>query len=197
MPARLPFIAQLALGIVAVLACVASTPSDARAQTAYYSTESLLVSFFPDADRVTFAQLSLDDDDLALVEQRLGYRPERTDWTIFIALTDGDVSGYALLDDELGQHELITFGVRMDPDAVIDRVEVVVYREPYGDEVRDERFRRQFVGRDWRQPIRVGHEIVAISGATISSHSLARGAARASAVLSVLLERHAPALAGS
>lgn len=180
---------------LALAASVVFVAPPAHAQTAYYSTESLLLSFFPDADRVTYAQVSLDHADLALLEERLGYRPDRADWTIFIALTGGDVTGFAIVDDELGQHEPITFGVRMDPAAVIDRVEVVVYREPYGDEVRDERFRRQFVGRDWREPIRVGHEIVAISGATISSHSLARGASRASAVLSVLLERHATALA--
>ncbi len=186
---------RLAVALVVCVTCLGHAPS-ADAQTAYYSTESLLLSFFPDADRVTYAQVALSDADLALLEQRLGYRPDRTDWTVFIALTAGTVSGFAVVDDELGQHEPITFGVRMDPDAVIDRVEVVVYREPYGDEVRDERFRRQFVGRDWRQPLRVGHEIVAISGATISSHSLARGASRASAVLSVLLERHGPALAG-
>lgn len=168
-------------------AIVTLAPTEASAQQVYWDMQTLLVDFFPDAERVTYVQTELDDEALAGLEALLGYRPDRTDWTVFVALTGDTVDGYAIIDDELGQHEPITFGVRMRPDATIDRVEVMVYREHYGDEVRDERFRRQFVGRDANDPMRLGREIVAVSGATISSRSLSRGARRASAVVGALL----------
>ena len=45
--------------------------------------------------------------------------------------------------------------------------------------MRDERFRRQFVGKSGRDPIAANLDIVAVSGATISSRAMAVGVRRA------------------
>jgi len=54
----------------------------------------------------------------------------------------------------------------------------MVYRERYGDEVRDPRFRQQFVGKTAADPLRPGEEVIAVSGATISSRAMALGVRR-------------------
>jgi len=96
-----------------------------------------------------------------------------------VATTAGQVDGYAFIDDEIGQHEPITFAVRLSAAGVVDRQEVLVYREAFGDEIRDPRFRKQFVGKRPSDACRLGVDIDAVSGATISSESMARGVKRA------------------
>jgi hypothetical protein len=64
----------------------------------------------------------------------------------------------------------------------------MVYREAYGDEVRDPRFLAQFAGRSGQDPMRIDREIAAVSGATISSRALSRGARRVAAVMQLLVE---------
>ena len=112
------------------------------------------------------------------VEARLGYTLPRDSYTIFIATTGEHVDGYAVIDDELGEHLPITFAVKLSPTGVVERQEIVAYREPRGDEVRDERFRRQFQGKSVRDGVRAGEDIVTIGGATISSRSMAVGVKR-------------------
>jgi electron transport complex protein RnfG len=46
-----------------------------------------------------------------------------------------------VIDDELGLHQPITFATRLSSHGKVERVEIVVYREPRGAEVRDARFR--------------------------------------------------------
>ena len=48
------------------------------------------------------------------------------------------------------------FGVRFDPAGTVSRVEVMVYREAYGGEVRSERFLKQFIGKKAADPILAG-----------------------------------------
>lgn len=179
-----PMLKSLAATVFVLAALVAAPP--ARAQAVFWDTGPMLSSFFPAADTVGYEQIVLSDTELAAVAARIGYAPH-AEWTVFVARTGATVVGYAVVDDELGQHEPITFGVQLSTAAVIERVEVMVYREPYGEEVRDDRFRQQFVGRRAAQPWRLGHEVIAVSGATISSASLVRGTLRVSAVLEVLL----------
>jgi hypothetical protein len=100
-------------------------------------------------------------------------------YTFFVARSGVHIDGYALIDEEQGEHLPITFAVKISPEGVIERQEIVAYREPRGDEVRDERFRKQFVGKCARDPVAAGLDIVAVSGATISSRAMAVGVKRA------------------
>ena len=67
----------------------------------------------------------------------------------------------------------------------------MVYREPRGDEVRDPRFLKQFLGRSARDEMRISRDIDAVSGATISSASLTVGVRRAT----ILVDEVASSLA--
>src|SRR5205823_2791049 len=84
--------------------------------------------------------------------------------------------GYALVDEEMGKHQPITFLVAMDGQARIKSMQVLVYRERYGGAVRLPRFTEQFKGKTGKDPLRVGRDIDAVSGATISSKALSLGA---------------------
>jgi Na+-translocating ferredoxin:NAD+ oxidoreductase subunit G len=165
------------IGAVLVGAVTAAAP--ARAEVAYFSTRSVLSAFFPRSERVTYRTLVLDGPNRARLTQRLGYKPAVDRYTVFVAMTQGRVDGYAVVDDEMGLHQPITFATKLSPQGVVERVEIMVYREPRGDEVRDPRFLKQFQGRSVRDEMRVTRDIDAVSGATISSASLTVGVRRA------------------
>ena len=86
--------------------------------------------------------------------------------------------GFAAVRNVLGKDQPITFLVAIDPTDRLKDVDVLVYREPYGGEVAYEAWRRQFRGKNATDSLRVGREIRAISGATISVHAVTLGVKR-------------------
>ena len=170
-----------------LLLALAASPTPAHAY-AYFTQDSLLASFFPGSSTTTVTWTPTADQRTAL-QATLGYAPPKGAYTFFVegAADPAHVLSYALIDEQNGQHEPITFGVKLRPDATIERIEVMVYREAYGDGVRAESFRSQFAGLNFRSPMRAGKEIQIVSGATISTRALAVGARRASALLATWL----------
>lgn len=163
--------------LVAAVVAVLTAPSPALAGDR--TTREILREFFPDSDRVTYVAVAPPAPQRAAIEKQLGHRLSRTSYYFYVATTKDRVDGYAFVDDELGQHEPITFAVRISADGVVERHEVLAYREAWGDEIRDPRFRRQFVGKTMRDACRLHVDVDAISGATISSAAMARGVKRA------------------
>jgi electron transport complex protein RnfG len=189
----------LALGLdlgLDLLAGQARAETPAATETSYFSTRAVLTAFFPKSERVTYRTLVLDPPLRARLQQRLGYAPARDRYTIFVAQTQGRVDGYAVIDDEMGLHQPITFATRLSTRGIIDRVEIMIYREPRGDEVRDARFRKQFEGKTAQDPLRLDRDVDAVSGATISSAATAVAVRRA-AVLVEALTADATALAST
>jgi Na+-translocating ferredoxin:NAD+ oxidoreductase subunit G len=181
---------------LALFGLLAGQPAPVRAEPSeivYATPKSVLASFFPKSERVTYRTLALDAREKARLAHRLGYTPARDSYTVFVAMTQGKVDGYAVIDDELGLHQPITFATRLTSRGIVDRVEIMVYREPRGDEVRDPRFRKQFEGKSAADPLRIDRDIDAVSGATVSSASLATGVRRAAILVEELgFEASAP-----
>jgi hypothetical protein len=165
---------KIVFNFIFLVSLLASVP--ARAEGVYFSTRDLLADFFRSSESVTYKKIELNAGDKTRLERRLGYSLARPSYTFFVAQSAGKVDGYALIDEELGEHLPITFAVKLTPAGVVERQEIVIYRE---DEVRDARFRKQFVGKCARDPIAVDRDIDSISGATISSRAMAAGVKRA------------------
>jgi hypothetical protein len=166
-----------AAAFVAVQA--ACLEGSAHAQSVYVSTRDLLSDFFKKSQNVTYQTVTLSAQDRERLAKKLGYAPGKASYTFFVATSGSHVDGYALIDEEKGEHLPITFAVKLSADGVVERQEIVAYREPRGDEVRAECFRKQFVGKSAHDPISAGQDIIAISGATISSRAMAVGVRRA------------------
>lgn len=153
--------------------------------TDFTTPQALLSEHFHSSERVTFVKVRPDKSQRAALEARLGRALPKPEYTFFVATSHGQPDGYALFDEQVGQHEPISFATFFDTHGRITRVEVVAYREPYGDGIRAERFRKQFVGRNAKSHFRAGSDIDAISGATISSRSMCIGVERAAALFDV------------
>jgi Na+-translocating ferredoxin:NAD+ oxidoreductase subunit G len=156
--------------------------------TVYWPGLTLLSEFFKTSQNVAARPFTLSDADAAEIGKKLGAAVKKT-WTIRVGEDkDHNRTGYAILDSEIGLHEAIDYGVRFGLSGAVDRVEIREYREAYGDEVRSERFRKQFVGKTANDPIVAGRDIDIVSGASYSSRALALGIKRDTLILQAALK---------
>jgi len=185
-----------ALGLVGLLAvvCPLAMPHAARAES-FYSVRQLLAEQFKSSERVSFVRVQPTAEQSTHLAAHLGHALPRREYTFYVATTAGKVDGYALFDEEPGQHQPISFATFFDAKGHVTRVEIVTYREPYGDGVRSPRFREQFVGRSATSGFAPDRDIDAISGATISSRALCVGVKRAAVLLDELVVKADPMLA--
>lgn len=175
------------LALLALPAALLCAPIGAQAEAGARDPRALLAEQFHASDRVTYVRVAPQGGERTAIERKLGVPLPRGEYTFYVATTGTRVDGYALFDDERGQHELISFATFFDAHGRITRVEVIEYREPYGDGIRAARFRHQFVGRTAASGFRPDDDIDAISGATISSRAMCVGVKRASVILDQML----------
>ena len=167
----------------AVLLAIVGAALPAHA-TQYFTPTTVLTSFFKGAEHVRHRSITLSDAEAAEIGKQLGQGPIPKGWSVYFPEAGGQrTDGFAILDHELGMHENIDFAVRFTGKGAVDLVEIMEYREAYGDEVRAERFRKQFVGKTAKDPLVAGKDIQIITGASISSRSMALGVKRDALVL--------------
>lgn len=149
---------------LAPLALVSSTSGYA---TTYLTVEQAQAVIFPGAT-FTAAALELTPAERAAIEARAGVRV-RTATVRAWRVAGG---GWFLVDETVGKHEFITFALGLRADGTVQAIEIMDYREAYGYEVRGKRWRAQFAGHAAATPLRFGHDIKNISGATLSARHL-------------------------
>jgi Na+-translocating ferredoxin:NAD+ oxidoreductase subunit G len=167
-----------ALAVAALLAV--AVPAYAAT---YWTVPTVLKSFFERSKKVGYRRVTLSDPAAEEIAKKIGVADLKREWTVYLAEGDGGLDGYAIVDEEKGMHEPIDFAVQFSDKGAVERVEILVYREAYGDEVRAPRFRAQFHGKTASDPIAVGKDIDIVSGASISSRSVALGVKRDALVL--------------
>ena len=97
--------------------------------------------------------------------------------------------GYFFVDAVIGKHDLINYAVALKPDGNVRQVEILEYREAYGGEVRNARWRAQFVGRHHGDPVQIGKDIQNISGATLSCQHVTDGIRRLLATYAIAIAK--------
>lgn len=152
--------------------------SISHAETVYLKPSEALKLIFSSSEEVIADKKSLTPDQKEKIEKTLGHRLAKTDWTFYVAKTKGNIDGYALVDNENGKTEPITFLTAITSDGKVKDVEILVYRETHGSEVKEKRFLKQFYDKTVSDPIKVDQDIAHISGATISSRSMTIGVKR-------------------
>ncbi len=163
--------------LVAAIVGSSATATAASGAGVYWTRVSLLKSFFARSEKVSWKRIDVATAAKKSLHKRLGKTPPAR-LTAYYGLRAGKVQGIAVIDDQIGQHEPITFAVLIGPDGKLKRLEVVAYREAHGGEIRGLRFRKQFAGKGPADKLRLGYDIAAISGATISSKAMVVGARR-------------------
>src|SRR5215813_7307520 len=150
------------------------------AQAEVYRTESQALGvILGDKAIVRREQKTLDAVLMKKLEQASGLQFPESRYTFFIAAQDGKPAKYAVVMNEIGKTEPITFMVGMSPEGKVTEVVIMEFRENRGWEVKEKRFLNQFRGKTVRSAIRVDEDIINYTGATLSSKAVARGVKRA------------------
>jgi len=166
--------------VIPLAAAAISSPAYA---IVYLSVEQAQQLMFA-GQTLTPVPLRLSAGDITAIERDCGVKVYPGSLRVWQA-----VDGYFFTDSVIGKHDLINYAVAVSGDGKIRQVEILEYREAYGGEVRNAHWRSQFVGRHHGDPVRIGHDIQNISGATLSSEHLTDGIRR-------LLATYAIAIAG-
>lgn len=80
-----------------------------------------------------------------------------------------------IVDQVIGKHDLITYAVGIERNGSIRQVEIMEYRESYGGQVRQKRWRKQFNGKTSASLLELNRDIKNISGATLSCRHVTEG----------------------
>ncbi len=120
--------------------------------------------------------LKLETDAITQLNERNGSSHPWKAVEAWRVMKGGESLGWAFVDNVKGKSRPITYLTCFDREGKIIDLEILKYRESHGGEVASEMFRSQFRGKSDSDKLQVGRAIRNISGATISSRSITRGA---------------------
>ena len=138
---------------------------------------------FPGADEIKKERLWPTKEEIRAIEEIYMYKIYETRFTFYTGIKNGKSMGSMLIDNIIGKSFPITFMTVLNTDGTVRDVEIMVYREPQGWEVRYKSFRSQFYGKDTSSN---SNEILSISGATLSVRAIKSGVYKAMAAYKVL-----------
>ena len=155
------------------------TPEELGHVEIYLSPEEAAHLIFPESGHIRQETLRITPSQKAFIEKRIGWQFPESSFECFIGETKGNIDGWALIQNTIGKHKHMTYMVGVNSEGEVLDVEVLVYRESRGSEVRKKRFNYQYEGKTLRDPIRINRDIINISGATMSVRSMSAGVKRA------------------
>jgi hypothetical protein len=139
----------------------------------YLNLEQAQEAIFPGKTLTAFP-LHLSDAQRKQIEQESRVRLTKTPPRVW-RTSGGD---WFIVDEVLGKHEFITYAIGLTSAGAVRGLEIMDYRESYGGQVRDPKWRAQFVGKTKDAPLTLDRDIKNLSGATLSSRHLSDGVRR-------------------
>ncbi len=151
----------------------------------YSTKEKVLEMAFPGA-HITTKRVEISPKDREEIEVLIKGKFFKRAMTFFVASYDGEVAGYATVAEEIGKKRRITFMVVLNPEGSVKNVDILVFRESQGYEVKHKRWRDQFIGKSAKDPLRLKRDIDSISGATLSARAVTKGVRKIVKVFTVI-----------
>ena len=150
----------------------------------YLTVDQAQKEIFP-GKSFTTASVKLTSEQRKAIEKMSGVRvlhDEQQVWQV-------SGGGWFILDEVVGKHEFITYGVGLNADGSVKQIEIMDYRETYGGEIRTASWRAQFVGKTGKAQLKLNRDIKNISGATLSCRHITDGVKRLLAFYEVALKQ--------
>jgi hypothetical protein len=144
----------------------------------YLTEDAALKLMFPKSERIRKEFIRLTPEKKVQIEERIGWKFPEEFFEVYIGETGMQVDGYALIQNTIGKHKPMTYMVGVDHTGHVSNVELLVFREARGSEVRTKRFNVQYEGKTVSDPVRLNKDIINISGATMSVRSMTAGIKR-------------------
>ena len=167
-----------------LLVAILATPS---AATVFYARDEALKLAFPDAERTEARDFFLTPQQRSEIERQARAPVDSDLLTVYTGYHNGTLLGYAILDTHLVRTLPETFLVVVTPAGVVDATHVLAFYEPL-EYLPGERWLGQFASKGCGDQLRVGRDIVGITGSTLTAQAVSGGIRRALAIYDVLLE---------
>jgi hypothetical protein len=144
----------------------------------FMTEEEAVKTMLPKSERVRKELVRLTPEKKYQVEERIGWKFPEEAFEVYIGETGSKIDGYALVQNTIGKHKAMTYMVGVDGRGHVLDVELLVFRESRGSEIRQKRFNSQYEGKTVLDPVRINKDIINISGATMSVRSMSAGIKR-------------------
>ena len=139
----------------------------------YLTVEQAQHAIFP-GKSFTAAPVKLTSVQRKAIEQASSVRVLRDEQKVW-RVSGG---GWFIVDEVVGKHEFITYAAGLAADGSVKQIEIMDYRETYGGQIRDQKWRAQFVGKTSKSALKLDSDIKNISGATLSCRHITDGVKR-------------------
>ena len=152
----------------------------------FYARDELPKLAFPDADRVDARDYILTSAQREALEKEAHAKLDSDIFTVYLGHKGDTVTGYAFVDTHVVRTLPETFMVVLTPDGTVSATHVLAFYEPL-EYLPSDRWLEQLRGRRLSDRLKVGDEIAAITGSTLSSNAVVGGVRRALAAYHVLI----------
>lgn len=152
----------------------------------YLTAQQAQKAIFPDADSFEARPAILTEAQKDKIKDLSGVRQRWDTQQIWRVVKEGKTVGWFAVDEVIGKHEFITYGVGFTADGHVVGIEIMSYRETHGGQVRDASWRKNFVGKTLADPFKLDVDVPNNSGGTLSSRNVMDGVKRVLAIQKVL-----------
>ena len=172
--------------VILSLLCVTLATGEALAER-YLSLAEAQKVCFPQADGFEAQTIRLTAEESKAIEQKSRVKVRAPECRVWLARKGTNLLGVLLLDHVFGKHEVIEYAVALSPEGAVLQVEILEYREHYGGEIRNAKWREQFKGKTGTSKLKLNEDIYNISGATISCRNVTDGVRRVLATFELVV----------
>ncbi|MDD5140409.1 MAG: FMN-binding protein [Verrucomicrobiales bacterium] len=175
--------------IIAPSAIIISAGAIPCYATTYLTVGQAQKICFTNATQFIAADVTLTSEQRKAITKDSGVRVRLDTQKVWRVQNGDKFIGWFIQDEVLGKHEYIQWVLALNADGSVRQIEILDYRETYGYQVRDEKWRAQFYGKQHGAKLKLDDDIKNISGATLSSRHIADGVKRLLSFYELVLKK--------
>jgi Na+-translocating ferredoxin:NAD+ oxidoreductase RnfG subunit len=153
----------------------------------YMTRDEGLKLAFPGADRVEKKTIFLTEEQAKKIESTAKTKLESNLYIFYVGKKENETLGYAVIDTHLLRTVTETIMVVINPDGALRQVEILAFFEP-PDYMPPNSWINLFSNKKLGNSLQVGRGIPNITGATITSNSMANSVRRIMAVFQIAVQ---------
>jgi len=146
--------------------------------TTYLTVDQAQKLCFPQATQFVPIEVQLTPAQVKAIEKDSGVRVRVKTQKVWRATASQRFLGWFIQDEVLGKHEFIQWALALDAEGSVKQIEILDYRETYGCEIRNEKWRAQFKGKLHGAKLKLDDDVRNISGETLSCRHVTDGVKR-------------------
>lgn len=151
--------------------------------------EEEIRSFYGESVTLTFSKMTVDPQTKAFIEES-AKQQFRQNFVYFWVIDKGQFDyAFAIVDQVKAKSAMITVLALFDKDGAVEKIKILKYVGEHGRSVLDDHWLSQFEGKDRTSDFRIGSGVDAMTGASFSSQTIARGVHRWALLVNTLKEK--------